>query len=102
MTRELRVKGNALGVFFAVVYVLCVAWDAIFAAWAMRSVWASLFPGWSRPRPGDFFLGLAAAYVWGWVGVLIFVPIWRLAGSAPAASEAQTVALRRRGEAYAR
>lgn len=51
MTRELKVKGNALGVFFAVVYVLCVAWDAIFPAWAMRSVWAGLFPGWSGSGP---------------------------------------------------
>lgn len=73
--------GQALGLFLALLYALCVAWDGVFASWAMHSVWAGLLPGFHWLSAGDFFLGLAEAYLYGWVGAALFAPIWNLVGA---------------------
>lgn len=74
--------GQALALFSALVYVLCVAWDGIFSGWAMRSVWAAALPGFDWLSVGDFFLGLVEAYAYGWIAAALFVPIWNTIGQA--------------------
>lgn len=74
--------GQALGLFLAVLYALCVAWDGIFPSWEMHSVWAGLLPGFDWLGAGDFFLGLIEAYLYGWIAAVLFVPIWNLVGGA--------------------
>lgn len=74
--------GQALGLFLALLYGLCVAWDGIFPGWAMRSVWAAALPGFDWLNVGDFFVGLAEAYVYGWIGAALFVPVWNAVGRA--------------------
>lgn len=82
MTRlSIARAGQAFGLFLAAVYVLCVAWDGIFPDWAMRSAWAGLLPGFDWLSAGDFFIGLVEAYVYGWVGAVLFVPIWNALGA---------------------
>lgn len=68
--------GGALGLSFALLYGLCVAWDAVFPGWAMRSAWVGLLPGFDWLSVGDFLLGLVEVTLYGWVAALIFVPIW--------------------------
>lgn len=73
--------GQALGLLFAALYGLCVAWDALFPAEAMRSVWGNLLPGWDWLGVGNFFIGLGEVYLYGWIVALLFVPIWHAAGA---------------------
>jgi len=73
--------GQALGLLFAVLYALCVAWDASFPDWAMRSIWAAALPGFDWLSAGDFFLGLAESYVYGWILAILFIPIWYAVGA---------------------
>lgn len=88
--------GQALGLLFAVLYALCVAWDAVFPDWAMRSIWAAALPGFDWLSAGDFFLGLAESYVYGWTLALLFVPIWHAIGvERPAAGRWLNERLRR-------
>lgn len=68
--------GQTLGLFFAALYLLCVAWDALFPGEAMRSLWAAALPGFDWLSAGDFFLGLLEVYLYGWLTALLLVPIW--------------------------
>lgn len=80
--RSIARLGQALGLFLALLYVLCVAWDGIFPGWAMRSIWAAALPGFDWLSVGDFLLGLVEAYVYGWIGAALFVPLWNAVGRA--------------------
>lgn len=68
--------GVALSLSFALLYGLCVGWDAIFPDWAMRTAWVGLLPGFDWLSVGDFLLGLFETALYGWIAALIFVPIW--------------------------
>lgn len=68
--------GNALGLFFGTLFVLCVAWDGIFPGQAMRSVWAPALPWFDWLSVGDFLLGIVVAFLYGWIAAVLFVPIW--------------------------
>lgn len=83
MDRRLSIArvGQVLGLLFAALYVLCVAWDAIFPAEAMRSAWGALLPGWDWLGVGNFLLGLGEVYLYGWIVAVLFVPIWHAVGS---------------------
>ena len=72
--------GQALGLVFAALYSLCVAWDGLFPGEAMRSVWADALPGFDWLSTGDFFLGLVEVYLYGWIFAVLFVPIWNALG----------------------
>lgn len=72
--------GNALGLFFAVLFVLCVVWDGLFHWLPMRSVWEPLLPWFDWLSFGDFLLGLVEAFLYGWVAAALFVPIWNWVG----------------------
>lgn len=62
----------ALGVFGAVSFVVCLAWDAVFPEWAMRDAWSPLLPGFSWISPADVLLGLAEVVIYGfWVALVV-------------------------------
>lgn len=88
MTRRTITRlGQTLGLVFAVLYSLCVAWDAIFPGEAMRSVWADALPGFDWLGAGDFFLGLVEVYLYGWIFAVLFVPIWNALETERAAAQ---------------
>lgn len=79
MNRQLRYLPAAvvIGTFLAVSFAVCVAWDAVFPDWAMRSAWAPLLPGFSWLSPGTFLLGLAEAFAYGfWLALVIPATRW--------------------------
>ena len=75
--------GQTLALFFAALYVLCVAWDAVFPGEAMRSLWTAALPGFDWLSTSDFFLGLLEVYLYGWLAALLLVPIWNTVGVEP-------------------
>ena len=79
MSKHLRYLAVALAVggFLAVSFAVCVAWDAVFPQWAMRSVWARLFPGFSWLSVGSFLLGLVETFLYGfWLALIVPVTQW--------------------------
>lgn len=73
--------GNALGLFFVALFVLCVAWDWLFHNQPMRSVWAPALPWFDWLSFGDFLLGVGEAFLYGWIAAVLFVPIWNWIGA---------------------
>lgn len=65
MKRETRIVMLSGGVVAALLYLACVAWDLLFPAWAMNSVWAPLFPGFDWLTGSGFVLGLLESAVYG-------------------------------------
>lgn len=81
--------GNALGLFLAALFVLCVVWEGIFPGQAMRSAWTPALPWFDWLSVGDFLLGLVEAFLYGWIAAVLFVPIWNWIGAEkPAPSQA--------------
>jgi hypothetical protein len=79
MNRQLRYLPAAvvIGGFLAVSFAACVAWDAIFPDWAMRSAWAPLLPGFTWLSVGTFLLGLVEAFAYGfWVALVVPAARW--------------------------
>lgn len=67
----------ALAGFLAVSFAVCVAWDAVFPQWAMRSTWAPLLPGFEWLSVASFLLGLAEAVVYGfWLALVVPLVQW--------------------------
>lgn len=66
----------SLGVFLAVIYVLCVLFDLLLPAYAMKSAWSLLLPGFTWLTPSGFLLGLVESFIWGLLSGVIFVPIY--------------------------
>ncbi|MCF6197843.1 MAG: DUF5676 family membrane protein [Hyphomicrobiaceae bacterium] len=69
--------GMALGVFLAITFTLCVAFDLLFPAYAMYPFWIKLLPGFSWISPSSYLLGLAESFAYGWYVALLFVPLYR-------------------------
>lgn len=67
--------GLPLTALFAVSYLLCVAWDLIFPAWAMSQLWQPLLPGFAWNATG-FLIGLAETVFYGYYIAVIFVPVY--------------------------
>lgn len=68
--------GHATGLFLAVTFALCVAFDLLFPAHAMFEAWRTLLPGFQWLSWGSFFLGLTESYGYGWYFALIWVPLY--------------------------
>lgn len=68
--------GNATGLFLAVTFVLCVAFDLLFPAYAMHQAWQRLLPGFEWLSGTSFLLGLAESYGYGWYAALVWVPTY--------------------------
>lgn len=67
----------ALAGFLAVSFAVCVAWDAVFPQWAMRSTWGPLLPGFEWLSVASFLLGLAETVVYGfWLALVVPLVQW--------------------------
>lgn len=67
----------ALAGFLAVSFAVCVAWDAVFPQWAMRSAWAPLLPGFEWLSVATFLLGLVETAVYGfWLALILPLFQW--------------------------
>lgn len=70
-----RVVGLASGLFLAVSYVICVAYDLAFDQ-RMYEAWLKLLPGFTWLTWPSFFLGLVETLLYGIYIGLVFVPIY--------------------------
>jgi len=68
--------GMSLGLFLAITFVLCVAFDLLFPGMAMYKSWLRLLPGFTWLTWPSFFLGLAESFAYGWYVALIFGPLY--------------------------
>jgi hypothetical protein len=75
-TIDWRALGTALGLFFAISFVLCVGFDLIFPAHAMYQSWMKLLPGFTWLSWGSFFLGLIESFAYGYYVALVFCPLY--------------------------
>jgi len=73
--------GNATSLFIAITFSLCVAFDLVFPNHAMYEIWLKLLPGFTWISWKSFFLGLAEAYLYGWLIALIWVPLYNFFGN---------------------
>lgn len=77
---SLEKVGLALGIFFAVIYALCVAFDLLFPQMAMYTVWQKLLPGFTWLSLGSFLLGLVETFFYGVLFAILFVPLYNYLG----------------------
>lgn len=77
-TLDWRAVGLALGLFLAISFVLCVAFDLVFPGMAMYESWIKLLPGFTWLSWGSFLLGLAETFAYGIYIALVFCPIYNL------------------------
>ena len=68
--------GMSLGLFLAITFVLCVAFDLLFPGLAMYQTWLKLLPGFTWLSWPSFFLGLVESFAYGWYVALVFGPIY--------------------------
>lgn len=68
--------GMSLGLFLAVTFVLCVAFDLLFPGMAMYETWLRLLPGFTWLSWPSFILGLVESFAYGWYVALIFAPLF--------------------------
>ncbi|MEQ9145605.1 MAG: DUF5676 family membrane protein [Parvibaculaceae bacterium] len=68
--------GMSLGLFLAVTFSLCVAFDLLFPGQAMYESWLRLLPGFTWLSWQSFFLGLAESFAYGWYVALVFGPLF--------------------------
>lgn len=88
-TLRIRTVGTSLAAVAAITYALCVVWDLLVPRFAMHPVWHGLFPGftWSI---GGVTLGLVEAVLYGFLGALLFVPIYNTLRRRTAVREGRT------------
>jgi 2TM family of unknown function (DUF5676) len=77
---NLEKVGLTLGIFFAVIYALCVAFDLLFPQMAMYAVWQKLLPGFTWLSLGSFLVGLVESFFYGVLFAIIFVPLYNYLG----------------------
>jgi hypothetical protein len=70
--------GMSLGIFLALTYVLCVAFDFLFPEYAMYWLWAPLLPGFTWISWPSFLLGLVETFAYGWYVALVFGPLYNI------------------------
>ena len=75
-TLDWKPLGFALGVFFVVSFILCVAFDLIFPGQAMYESWMRLLPGFTWLTWGTFILGLIESFAYGFYIALVFCPLY--------------------------
>ena len=64
--------GWALSLFLMLTYLVCIAFDLIFPAYAMYETWSGLLPGFVWLTPVGFIIGLVESFLYGWYAALIF------------------------------
>jgi hypothetical protein len=68
----------ATGLFLAITFSLCVAFDLLVPRHAMYRTWLGLVPGFHWLTWGSFALGLIESYAYGWFIALIWVPLYNV------------------------
>lgn len=58
--------GMSLGLFLAITFALCVAFDLLFPGLAMYETWLKFLPGFTWLSWPSFFLGLVESFAYGW------------------------------------
>ena len=66
----------SLGIFFAIAYAICVAFDLVFPGQNMTSLWLPLLPWVTSISLGGFVLGLLETLFYGWFVAVIFAPLF--------------------------
>jgi hypothetical protein len=80
MTRgvSLYAFGQATGLFLAIAFAVCVAFDFLFPTHAMYRTWETLLPGFTWISWTSVGLGLVESYGYGWFVALIWVPLYNV------------------------
>jgi len=76
---EMRIvpTGNALSVFLALTFTICVAWGlATPVSMHMPGAWEPMLPGFHWISFPSFLIGLIEACLYGWYGALVFAPLY--------------------------
>ncbi len=68
--------GWSLGIFLAITFTLCVAFDLAFPSAAMNKVWLPLLPWVTWISTTSFLLGLVETLLYGWFAAVIFAPLF--------------------------
>lgn len=74
----MRIKplGHSLSIFFAISFLLCVAWGLVMPDnLHMHEAWSAFLPGFNWSVLG-VLIGLVGAYLYGWYIALVFVPLF--------------------------
>jgi hypothetical protein len=83
--RETKVAIVAGGTITGLLYLGCVAWDALLPDFAMNRVWAPLFPGFLWLTLGSFVVGLLESVMYGvllgWLVVWVPARVARIVGA---------------------
>lgn len=76
---SIRRVGTSLAALGVVTYFLCLLWDLIVPAAAMRSAWGAFLPGfyWS---PGGILLGAVEVVVYGYYAAAVFGATYNVLG----------------------
>ncbi|MBK5911059.1 hypothetical protein CCR85_06085 [Rhodothalassium salexigens] len=73
----------SLGLFLAITFALCAAFDLLVPGLSMAAAWQPLLPGVTRLNAWGLLLGLAETFAYGWYAALVFAPLYnRLAARA--------------------
>jgi len=75
---SLYAVGQATGLFLAISFILCVAFDLVFPDQAMFQAWQKLLPGFVWLSWKSFALGVIETYAYGWYFALIWVPLYNV------------------------
>ncbi len=70
--------GMSLGLFLAITFSLCVAFDLMFPHYAMHGAWHEFLPGFVWLSWGSFAIGIVETFLYGWYAALIFGPLYNL------------------------
>jgi len=78
---KLTATGNALSLFLAISFTLCVGWGLIAPVeYHMHGAWEQWLPGFTWLSVPSFFIGLIGAYLYGWYIAAVFVPLHNFFG----------------------
>ena len=70
--------GHTLSIFLALTFAICVLWGlATPQNLHMHGAWEALLPGFEWISLPSFLIGLVGAYLYGWYGAIVFVPLYR-------------------------
>ena len=68
----------ATGLFLAITFSLCAAFDLLAPRHAMYHTWLGLLPGLHWLTWESFALGVLESYAYGWFIALIWVPLYNV------------------------
>ena len=72
----IRALGWSLGLFFAILYTICVLFDLVFPGQTMTGLWVPILPWVEGISLAGYALGIAETLLYGWLVALIFGPLF--------------------------